>query len=288
MPPKSRTVAGSRGTHRNPSPTKNRLPPVSTTPRGAVTSSRLEGDDTMAYEDDLRDASSANKAFRSRMGVKPNFTGPVFAPETSSLVCKVCSQRVDAISRIYVGKGVYHPRCLQCDYCKGKHEDMYIEFQDRPMCNNCAMANPQARAQIKRQAHKHSDAQLKCSGCHGPLEGKIATAIGGHYHPDCFKCAECGKPFEKVGRYVEKNGQPYHVDCVAETAVTQVVRSPVSGCRGCGKAIDGAFVTLPGLGNFHKHCVRCTKCRKAITGTKFYEDPASGLPLCVRCGTLKS
>jgi len=32
----------------------------------------------------------------------------------------------------------------------------------------------------------------KCSGCRGIIKGQYLKVIDNHYHPECWKCAECG------------------------------------------------------------------------------------------------
>ncbi|TIA89431.1 hypothetical protein E3P99_02092 [Wallemia hederae] len=52
-----------------------------------------------------------------------------------------------------------------------------------------------------------------CQGCGKVVvEGRIVNAMNAHWHPDCFKCAQCGEALEHID-YFEHEGKPYcHLD----------------------------------------------------------------------------
>lgn len=57
-----------------------------------------------------------------------------------------------------------------------------------------------------------SDSAIVCSGCDQPIIGRIVNAMAKRFHPQCFRCAECGEHLEHVSSY-EWEGQAYcHLD----------------------------------------------------------------------------
>ena len=53
---------------------------------------------------------------------------------------------------------------------------------------------------------------LSCGGCGGPIVGRIVSAMGQRWHPNCFKCTICNELLEHVSSY-ERDGRPYcHLD----------------------------------------------------------------------------
>lgn len=57
-----------------------------------------------------------------------------------------------------------------------------------------------------------SDSAIVCSGCDQPIIGRIVNAMSKRFHPQCFRCAECGDHLEHVSSY-EWEGQAYcHLD----------------------------------------------------------------------------
>jgi paxillin len=53
---------------------------------------------------------------------------------------------------------------------------------------------------------------IVCTGCSNPIIGRIVSAMGQRWHPQCFMCGECGELLEHVSSY-EFNGRPYcHLD----------------------------------------------------------------------------
>ena len=53
---------------------------------------------------------------------------------------------------------------------------------------------------------------LVCGGCGKGILGRIVSAMGLRWHPQCFKCCTCGELLEHVSSY-EHDGKPYcHLD----------------------------------------------------------------------------
>ena len=53
---------------------------------------------------------------------------------------------------------------------------------------------------------------LSCGGCNGFIIGRIVSAMGQRWHPNCFRCTICSELLEHVSSY-ERDGRPYcHLD----------------------------------------------------------------------------
>ncbi|CAH2323169.1 actin-binding LIM 1-like isoform X1 [Pelobates cultripes] len=56
----------------------------------------------------------------------------------------------------------------------------------------------------------------RCSGCGEFVEGEVVTALGKTYHPNCFACTLCKRPFPPGDR-VTFNGR----DCLCQSCAAQ-------------------------------------------------------------------
>lgn len=65
---------------------------------------------------------------------------------------------------------------------------------------------------------------LSCGGCNGPIVGRIVSAMGQRWHPNCFRCTTCNELLEHVSSY-EHDGRPYcHLDYHEVCIVSFVLR----------------------------------------------------------------
>ncbi|CAD6185755.1 unnamed protein product [Caenorhabditis auriculariae] len=111
----------------------------------------------------------------------------------------------------------------------------------------------------------------KCNGCSQPITQNFITALGTHWHPDCFVCQSCGVPFNG-GSFFEHNGVPlcekhYH-------------ESRGSLCAQCRAPINGRCVAAMGR-KFHPEHFRCSYCNHQLTKGTFKE--VDRRPFCHKC-----
>ena len=91
--------------------------------------------------------------------------------------------------------------CFCCSVCQVKFGDKkYYEKGDRAVCGEC-----------------EEKAAAKCGQCGQACRPEQAslTALGKHYHTQCFMCTSCHR---KLGEgpdrtFREKNGKPYCTPC---------------------------------------------------------------------------
>lgn len=87
-----------------------------------------------------------------------------------------------------------------------------------------------------------------CDNCVTRIEGELTTALDKVYHPRCFVCHSCKKPFNN-GRFVPFRNNPYCHSCIDYK------------CGYCDKIISNeSFVTLGGVKYHQKGCVKCKLC----------------------------
>lgn len=103
------------------------------------------------------------------------------------------------------------------------------------------------------------------------------TALGKTYHPNCFACTICKRPFPPGDR-VTFNGR----DCLCQLCAQPMSSSPKeascsSNCAGCGRDIKNGQALLALEKQWHLGCFKCKSCGKVLTGEYISKD---GAPYC--------
>ncbi|XP_036390102.1 actin-binding LIM protein 1 isoform X2 [Megalops cyprinoides] len=119
----------------------------------------------------------------------------------------------------------------------------------------------------------------RCNGCGDFVEGEVVTALGKTYHPACFVCTLCKRPFP-AGDRVTFNGK----DCLCQRCVQPLSPCPKdvtssSNCAGCGRDIKNGQALLALERQWHLGCFKCKACGKVLTGEYISKD---GAPYCER------
>ncbi|XP_046508320.1 actin-binding LIM protein 1 isoform X13 [Equus quagga] len=117
----------------------------------------------------------------------------------------------------------------------------------------------------------------RCHGCGEFVEGEVVTALGKTYHPNCFACTICKRPFPPGDR-VTFNGR----DCLCQLCAQPMSSSPQeascsSNCAGCGRDIKNGQALLALEKQWHLGCFKCKSCGKVLTGEYISKD---GAPYC--------
>ncbi|XP_005048803.1 PREDICTED: actin-binding LIM protein 1 isoform X8 [Ficedula albicollis] len=117
----------------------------------------------------------------------------------------------------------------------------------------------------------------RCNGCGDFVEGEVVTALGKTYHPSCFACTVCKRPFPPGDR-VTFNGR----DCLCQMCAQPMSSSPrelsaSSNCAGCGRDIKNGQALLALDKQWHLGCFKCKACGKVLTGEYISKD---GAPYC--------
>ncbi|KAK6299239.1 hypothetical protein J4Q44_G00307490 [Coregonus suidteri] len=208
-------------------------------------------------------------------------------------------------------------RCQRCrEVCKGE----VVRVQDTHFhvkCFTCTVCGCDlARSGFFQKSGEYictSDYQrlygMRCDRCDGFITGEVVSALGRTYHPTCFVCSVCRKPFP-IGDRVTFSGK----DCVCQQCSHTLVTSnePIkihgpSHCSGCWRGyknrdslcwrwrnsgmsagfkchtpatmvLTGEYISKSGqrartAGGKHYHptCARCARCHMMFTeGEEMY------------------
>ncbi|XP_038556009.1 actin-binding LIM protein 3 isoform X6 [Micropterus salmoides] len=178
-------------------------------------------------------------------------------------------------------------RCQRCrEACKGE----VVRVQDTHFhvkCFTCTVCNCDlARSGFFQKKGEYictADYQrlygTRCDRCDSFITGEVVSALGRTYHPKCFVCSLCSKPFP-IGDRVTFSGK----DCVCQQCSHTLVKpnEPIkihgpSHCAGCGDEIKQGQSLLALEKQWHVSCFRCRTCNMVLTGEYISKD---GVPYC--------
>ncbi|XP_041653489.1 actin-binding LIM protein 3 isoform X1 [Cheilinus undulatus] len=178
-------------------------------------------------------------------------------------------------------------RCQRCrEVCKGEVVRVQ-ETHFHVKCFTCAVCNCDlARSGFFQKKGEYictADYQrlygTRCDRCDIFITGEVVSALGRTYHPKCFVCSICCKPFP-IGDRVTFSGK----DCVCQHCSHTLVKpnEPIkihgpSHCAGCGAEIKQGQSLLALEKQWHVSCFRCRTCNMVLTGEYISKD---GVPYC--------
>ncbi|XP_061784039.2 actin-binding LIM protein 3 isoform X2 [Nerophis lumbriciformis] len=178
-------------------------------------------------------------------------------------------------------------RCQRCrEVCKGE----VVRVQDTHFhvkCFTCTVCNCDlARSGFFQKKGEYictADYQrlygTRCNCCGNFITGEVVSALGRTYHPKCFVCSVCSKPFP-IGDRVTFSGK----DCVCQQCSHSLTKpnEPIkihgpSHCAGCRAEIKQGQSLLALEKQWHVSCFRCQTCNMVLTGEYISKD---GVPYC--------
>jgi len=111
-----------------------------------------------------------------------------------------------------------------------------------------------------------------CGACRRPIEERVVTALGKHWHIEHFACAKCEKPF-LGNRHYERKGLAY--------CATHYHQLFGSLCHHCDGVIEGDVFTALNKAWCKNHFA-CSACDTLMgPKTKFFEVDLK--PVCKKC-----
>uniref|UniRef100_A0A3Q2HFL5 Actin binding LIM protein family member 3 n=1 Tax=Equus caballus TaxID=9796 RepID=A0A3Q2HFL5_HORSE len=195
--------------------------------------------------------------------------------------------------RVPYQQNPYSPRgsssviqCYRCgDTCKGEVVRVHNNhFHIRCFtCQVCGCGLAQSGFFFKNQEYicTQDYQQLygtRCDSCRDFITGEVISALGRTYHPKCFVCSLCRKPFP-IGDKVTFSGK----ECVCQTCSQSMtsskpikIRGP-SHCAGCKEEIKHGQSLLALDKQWHVSCFKCQTCSVILTGEYISKD---GVPYC--------
>uniref|UniRef100_A0A8C4WDR8 Actin binding LIM protein family member 3 n=1 Tax=Gopherus evgoodei TaxID=1825980 RepID=A0A8C4WDR8_9SAUR len=177
-------------------------------------------------------------------------------------------------------------QCYRCgDTCKGEVVRVQSNhFHIRCFtCQVCGCDLAQSGFFFKNGEYicTHDYQQLygtRCDSCHDFITGEVISALGRTYHPKCFVCSMCRKPFP-IGDKVTFSGK----DCVCQACSHSLISSkPIkihgpSHCAGCKEEIKHGQSLLALEKQWHVSCFKCQTCGIILTGEYISKD---SVPYC--------
>ncbi|KAJ3175677.1 hypothetical protein HDU87_005818 [Geranomyces variabilis] len=175
-------------------------------------------------------------------------------PASGTKTCAACAGALSGPIVNAMGR-TYHPEHFKCKECNRQlGHGRFYEKEGNPFCEACWQKN-----------------LPKCGYCSGFIMERCITALGQHWHPHHFFCAQCGKLFPPGAGFLEKDGMAYCEDDYFNLFAMR--------CGGCGKGIIGEFVSACGK-EWHMPCFVCADCKENFPTGVFYEH--HGLPYCAK------
>ncbi|KAK6317499.1 hypothetical protein J4Q44_G00128990 [Coregonus suidteri] len=184
------------------------------------------------------------------------------------------------------GRGAATIHCLRCrEVCKGEVVRVQnVHFHVK--CFTCQVCGCDlARSGFFQKGGEYictEDYQrlygTKCDSCGDFITGEVVSALGRTYHPKCFVCSMCRKPFP-IGDRVTFCGKK----CVCQQCSHSLVsNAPVkihgpSHCAGCKEEIKHGQSLLALEKQWHVSCFKCQTCGTVLTGEYISKD---GIPYC--------
>ncbi|EDW24521.1 GL24193 [Drosophila persimilis] len=189
----------------------------------------------------------------------------VKAEITGRYVCQKCHGLIDEEPLRFRGE-VYHGYHFSCTACGTELDSTAREVKSRP-----GLAANDMNELYCLRCHDKMGIPI-CGACRRPIEERVVTALGKHWHVEHFVCAKCEKPF--LGhRHYEKRGLAY-----CETHYHQLFGNL---CFVCNQVIGGDVFTALNKA-WCVHHFACSVCDTKMTQkSKFYEYDEK--PVCKKC-----
>ncbi|KAK1801158.1 hypothetical protein P4O66_022659 [Electrophorus voltai] len=212
--------------------------------------------------------------------------GKVWHPE--HFVCVVCKEELgsggffERDGKQYCEadyQSLFSPRCA---YCQGPILQNILTAMDRTwhpehfFCTHCGELFG-AEGFMEREGKPYCPKDFyrlfapKCSGCGESLQDNYLSAANGTWHPNCFVCADCLKPFTD-GCFLELDGRPL---CSLHFHTRQGML-----CGTCSTPILGRCIAALDR-KFHPEHFVCAFCLKQLSQGVFKEQ--GGKPYCAVC-----
>ncbi|XP_019564007.3 LIM and senescent cell antigen-like-containing domain protein 1 isoform X1 [Aedes albopictus] len=180
-------------------------------------------------------------------------------------MCNKCHGVIDDAPLRFRGE-VYHGYHFNCTACGAE-----LDSSAREVKNRTGYAANDMNELYCLRCHDRMGIPI-CGACRRPIEERVVTALGKHWHVEHFVCAKCEKPF--LGhRHYEKRGLAY-----CETHYHQLFGNL---CFVCNQVIGGDVFTALNKA-WCVHHFSCSICdTKMDQKSKFYEYDEK--PVCKKC-----
>ncbi|KAH7729613.1 CBN-ALP-1 protein [Aphelenchoides avenae] len=170
-----------------------------------------------------------------------------------------------------------------CEFCRKDIRGAFVLATGKAWCpEHFTCSNSACNRQlldcgfVEEKGHKYCEKCFEtliapiCGKCGLPITADCLNALQKQWHPECFVCAHCRKPFGNSAFYLE-NAQPY---CEQDWNMLFTTK-----CTSCKYPIEAGDRWVEALGGaFHSNCFSCTVCQTNLEGQSFYAK--DGKPFC--------
>ncbi|KAK0416659.1 hypothetical protein QR680_012614 [Steinernema hermaphroditum] len=185
--------------------------------------------------------------------------------------CGYCSGPIKDRCISALGK-TFHPEHFVCAECGHEFGDEGFHEKARPLPHKPPVYS--TPLQDGRAYCKNDYFALfapKCHGCRNTIRMNFITALGTQWHPECFVCQDCRRPFDG-GSFFEHLGAPFCEQHYHEKRG--------SLCVVCRAPISGRCVSAMGQ-KFHPEHFTCSYCHRQLNKGTFKE--VDRRPFCHKC-----
>jgi len=197
--------------------------------------------------------------------------------EEQAKQCEACKELIGLQQCISSGGKTFHWKCFACKGCKA------------PLSGSHTVAPGGGRLCLK--------CAPQCHSCRKPVIGQITKANDNCYHPECFKCDDCGKKI--VGNFLlNSNGRTLCQVCVkrpqevAPRANSKFQKDLAALDKNLGTTLEercavcrdlvGDEARLAGGKKYHPACFKCHDCGERLVG---YHSVLNYKNYCTRCAS---
>lgn len=282
-------------------PHKNRSPVGAATPASAV---NMGSGGAAAHGDQLDSMLGSLQSDMNRQGVSTKTKGlcaacnkPVVSQMITALgkvwhvehfTCAHCKMTLGTMSfyeregKAYCEQDYHNLFAPRCAYCSGPITDKCVTALDKTwhpehfFCGFCGCNfGDQGFHERDGQAYCREDFLKmfapKCGGCGQPINDSYISALNRHWHPECFVCWDCQRPFGNMS-FFDHDGLPY---CEQHYHAKRG-----SLCADCQQPITGPSIIAMGR-KFHPKHFTCAFCLKQLNNVTFKEQ--NNKPYCHPC-----
>lgn len=167
-------------------------------------------------------------------------------------VCYKCTKPI--LGQVVTALGrPWHPEHFTCFHCdKALGLETYFERDSQAYC----------------ETDYHTLFSPRCANCKTAILDKCISALDQTWHPECFVCSSCLKPFGD-DCYHERNGEPFCQACFQGRFLPK--------CGKCVQPIEDNFISSLGQ-QWHMDCFVCEECSTPFRNGNYFEH--DGKPYC--------